>query len=192
MLKGLKRNDYDKVEEEAENLVEDLGLKFFPLDCFQVAEQLDIGIHECSDFSFEDQEFIVSRYPDGFTVFKNGKFHIYYNETQYETRIRFTIWHEIAHIQLGHLEADCIKSKAQKEEEANHFAAYLMAPLVFIYILGLEDPQEIADTFGISIDLACNAYEHYTNAFRYTRIKNKILNGRLAKLLVYLPKEAVA
>ena len=192
MIKGLKRNDYDKVEEEADNLVEDLGLKFFPLDCFQVAELLGIEIHKCSEFSFGDEEFVVSRYSDGFTVFKNGKFHIYYNESQNYNRIKFTIWHEIAHIQLDHLEADCTKSKKQKEEEANHFAAYLMAPLAFIHNLGLEDPQEIADTFEISIDLACNAYTHYANAFRYTCIKNIILNGRLAKLLVYLPKDDVA
>lgn len=187
MIKGLKRNEYDMVEEEAENLVEDLGLKIFPLDCFQVAELLDIGIHECSEFPINDEEFIVSKYPDGFTVFKKGKYHIYYNESQDSKRIKFTIWHEIAHIQLGHLEADCTKSKEQKEEEANHFAAYLMAPLALIHKLGLEDPREIAELFEISINLACNAYKHYTNAFRYTCTKNIILNGRLAKLLVNLP-----
>ena len=192
MTKGLKRNDYNWVEEEAENLVEDLGLKIFPLDCFQVAEQLDIGIHACSEFSTKDEEFIVSRYPDGFTVFKKGKYHIYYNESQDSNRIKFTVWHEIAYIQLGHLEADCTKSKEQKEEEANHFAAHLMAPLAFIHNLGLEDPQEIADLFEISINLACNAYRHYINAFRYTCIKNIILNSRLAKLLVYLSKDDVA
>lgn len=192
MTRELQRNDYDRVEEEAENLVEDLGLKNFPLDCFQVAEQLDIGIHKCSEFPIKDEEFIVSRYPDGFTVFKKGKYHIYYNESQNLNRIKFTIWHEIAHIHLGHLEADCTISKEQKEEEANHFAAYLMAPLALIHNLGLEDPVEIADLFEISINLACNAYRHYINAFRYTCIKNIILNSRLAKLLVYLPKEDIA
>ena len=192
MIKAMKGKDYDEVEEEAENLIEDLGLNVFPLDCFMVADLLSIDVHKCSEFSKKDKKFIVSKYKDGFTIFKKGRYIIYYNDSVGFNRIKFTIWHEIAHIQLGHLEKDCTKSKQRQEEEANHFASHVMAPLALIHILELKSPDEIADTFGISIDLACYAYSHYINAFRYTCIKNRILNGRLVKILVYLPGETVA
>ena len=191
-IKIMKGRDYDEVEEEAENLIEDLGLNVFPLDCFMVADLLSIDVHKCSEFSKKDKKFIVSKYKDGFTIFKKGRYIIYYNDSVGFNRIKFTIWHEIAHIQLGHLEKDCTKSKQRQEEEANHFAAHLMAPLALIHKIGLKSPAEIADTFGISDEIAYYAYTHYINAFRYTCIKNRILNGRLVKILVFLPKNTVA
>ena len=169
MKKILKSCDYDRIEEEANNLIEDLGIKQFPMNCFTVALLLAVEIHGCSEFSGNDREFIVSRFQDG-----------------------FTIWHEIAHIQLGHLEAGCMISYGQMEEEANHFAAYVMAPLVFVHRLQLTSPQEISDTCEIGFECASNVYVHYIRAFRSTRIRNTILNGRIARLLTCVRKDGVA
>lgn len=188
IMKGI---NYDKTEAEADDLIDDLGVKNFPLNCFEIAELLGIKMHAYSEFPEEERQFIISKYQEGFSLFNNNCFHIYYNDSLDYNRTKFTVWHEIGHIQLGHFDSDN-KISQKQEEEANHFAAYLMAPLSMIYKLNLEDPQKIAEIFEISIDLACNAYTHYTRAFRYTRIKDRILNGRLAKILVYMPKETVA
>lgn len=192
MKKILKSCDYDRIEEEANNLIEDLGIKQFPMDCFTVAFLLAVEIRGCSEFAGNDREFIVSRFQDGFTIFKAGKYTIYYNDSLDRNRIKFTIWHEIAHIQLGHLEAGCMIPYGQMEEEANHFAAYVMAPLVFVHRLRLNSPQEISDTCGIGFECASNVYVHYIRAFRSTRIRNTILNGRIARLLTYVRKDGVA
>lgn len=192
MKKILKGSDYDRIEEEANNMIEDLGIAQFPLNCFEVAFLLNIEIHKCSEFSGYDREFIVSKFNDGFTIRKGGRYIIYYNDAMMRKRIKSTMWHEIAHIQLGHLEADCTIPYEQKEEEANHFAVYVMAPLAFVHRLALKSPQEISETCGISFECACNVHEHYLKAFQYAGIRDEILNGRIAKLLTYDPKGGVA
>ena len=192
MKKILKGSDYDRIEEFANDLIEDLGLKLFPVNCFEVAFLLGIEIKKYSEIPDEDRDFVVSKYEDGYSVRIENKYIIYYNDTMIRERIKFTIWHEIAHIQLGHLEPDCTESYARLEEEANHFASYVMAPLAFIHNLGLSDPWEIADVCEISFDMACNVMNHYCSAFQFASIRNTILNGRIVKLLTYIPKEGAA
>lgn len=187
----LQGSDYEQIEEEANNLVEDLGLQFFPLDCFEAARLLGIAVIPYSELSDDQKNEALSKSEDGYSTREKGVYVIYYNDEQPPTRVKFTIWHEIGHIQLGHLDG-CEKSTERIEAEANHFAAYIIAPLVFVFLLGLETPCEIADTLGISINCACNVYEHYQKAMRNPRVKDKILNGRIARLLTCIPKEEVA
>lgn len=192
MKNGLSGKDYNEIEETANDLIEDLGLQLFPVNCFEVAFLLGIEIKKYSAIPEEDREFVVSKSEDGYSLRIHDKYIIYYNDTLDKNRIKFTIWHEIAHIQLGHLEMDCQKSNSRIEEEANHFAAYVMAPLAFIHNLGLNDPMEIAEVCEISLDCACHVYKHYVKAFQFPNIKNEILGGRITRLLSYLPKEVVA
>lgn len=192
MEKILKSVDYNIIEESANDLIEDLGLSLFPVNCFEVASWLGIGIKKYSEIPEEDRDFVVSKVEDGYSIKIDSQYIIYYNDALDRKRIKFTIWHEIAHIQLGHLEADCTKSYAQLEEEANHFAAYVMAPLAFIHNLGLSDPAEIADVCEISFECACNVYEHYIKAFQFASIRNTILSGRIVNLLTYNQKEGAA
>lgn len=189
MKKILKGRDYDRIEEIANDLIEDLGLKLFPVNCFEVAFLLGIEIKKYSEIPTADRGFVLSKYEDGYSIKICGKYIIYYNDAIDYNRIKFTIWHEIAHIQLGHLEADCMGSYERLEEEANHFAAFIMAPLVFIHNLGLSNPFEIADVCEISFDCACNVYEHYIRAFQFDSVRRVILAGRIATLLTYIPKE---
>ena len=189
MKKILKGNDYDRIEENASDLIEDLGLKLFPVNCFEVAFLLGIEIKKYSDIPAEDRDFVSSKAKDGYSIKIRNKYIIFYNDALDRNRIKFTIWHEIAHIQLGHLEPDCTGSYARLEEEANHFAAFIMAPLAFIHNLGLSDPLEIAEVCEISLDCACNVYRHYTRAFQFVSVRRTILAGRIATLLTYTPKE---
>ena len=192
MKKLMKRGDYDRVEEIANDMIEDLGLKWFPVNCFEVAFLLGIEIKKYSEIPEKDRDFVISKSEDGYSIKIGYKYIIYYNDTIDRNRIKFTIWHEIAHIQLGHLETDCTKAYALLEEEANHFAAYVMAPLALIHNLGLSDPFEIADVCEISFDCACNVYGHYIRAFSFASVRRTILSGRIVGLLTYIQKEEVA
>lgn len=191
MSADLQSRDYDYIEEEANNLVEDLGFRFFPLNCFEVAERLGIVVIPYSELPEHARNEALAKSEDGYSRRKNGKYVICYNDEKPPTRIKFTIWHEIGHIQLGHLDG-CEKSEERIEAEANHFAAYILAPLVFVFLLRLETPNDIADTFGISIDCACNVYTHYQKAMRNPRVKQKVRGNRIAGLLKYTSKEGVA
>ena len=187
MKKLLKRGDYNRIEEELSNLIEDLGLTFFPMNCYEVASLLFIELRTYAEFLEEDRVFVVSKAEDGFTIRKNGKYIIYYNADKGLERRHFTIWHEIAHIYLGHLESDI--SYEKMEEEANHFATTALAPLPFVHKLGLRDPWSLSDVCGVSFTLACNVLEHYKNAFQYESVKNTILKSRISLLLSYQPRE---
>lgn len=189
----LKGSDYEKIEEEANELIEALGLNVFPLNCFEVAAKLNIKLKSYADITDEeDRKFVESKLADGCSTLKANGYIIFYNEQQDKNRIKFTIWHELAHIQLGHIEPGCIVPYNVQEMQANHFASYLIAPIAFIHRLGLTNPCEIARIFEISFECACNAFMHYKNAFKYRSVKNAILNGRINQLLTYINKEVTA
>ena len=92
---------------------------------------------------------------------------------------------------MCHLDG-CEESDERIEAEANHLAAYRLAPRVIVFLLQLETPDDIADSFGISINCACNVYVHYQKAMRNPRVKQKISGNRIAGLLKYTSKEEVA
>ena len=78
---------------------------------------------------------------DGFTIKKGCKFFIFLNDRKPKNRIRFTIAHELGHIESGHLDKiNCLgltmtahyDNDSQSvifENEANSFARNLLAPL---------------------------------------------------------------
>ncbi len=192
MSRLLNGDDYESIEETANDLIEDLGLKQFPVNCFEAAFLLGIEIKKYSEIPEKDRHFVVSRFEDGYSLKISGKYVIYYNDSMDRNRVKFTIWHEIGHIQRGHLEEDCVESEAKLEEEANHFAAYVMAPLAFIHNLGLDNPYDIAEVCEISFECALNVLNRYRAAFQYPSVRNTILNGRIVKLLTYSPEEVLA
>lgn len=184
--------EYDKIEEFATDMLDDLGIKEFPVDCFKTAELLGIKLKRYSDLTPYDADFILKIIPDGFSLKKARSFYIYFNDMADKNRIKFTIWHEIAHIQLSHdqiLTGDNISDnyKAKLEEAANHFAQYIMCPPVFIYKLGLTNELDIAEACGISYSLASNVYNRCLKAYRFPIIREKIYNSRIAKILTYNP-----
>lgn len=193
MSKILTGSDYDRIEEAANDMIEDLGLTLFPVNCYEVAHLLGIELKKYSEIPMADRIAAQQKMECGYSARLGNKYYIMYNDGLDRNRVKFTIWHEIAHIQLGHVELDCQKSYDRQEEEANHFAAYVMAPLAFIHKLGLSSPIEIADVCETSLECACYAYEHYTRAFFYPSVRQIILSGRIARLLTYIPnKEVVA
>ncbi len=116
--------EYDEIEDTVTNLFEDLGFTEFPVSCFEVASKLRIELKKYSEVPEEDREMLVSKYEDGYGS-NLGKFRyvIYYNDKKDANRIRFTIWYEIGHIQLGHYDK-FDKTQERMKAEANHFAVF--------------------------------------------------------------------
>ena len=87
-------SEYDEIEEEANCLFEDLGIKKYPADCFEVARLLGIELVKYSDSSDEDREFMTSKYEEGFSVMTaKSRYAIYYNDSLPACTVRFTIWY---------------------------------------------------------------------------------------------------
>ena len=79
MKKLMCGSDYDQVEEACNILIEDLGIKIFPVKCFEVAWLLGIEIKKYSEIPPEDREKVVSKTEDGYSAKIGDRFFIYYN-----------------------------------------------------------------------------------------------------------------
>lgn len=95
---------------------------------------------------------------------KNGQnvLYIYYDDSMYERRIRFTIMHEIGHIILEHTEHSDLA-----ESEADFFARYALAPPPLIHKYKPEDYYELANIFQVSLECAMYAMRAYHMWLRY-------------------------
>ena len=170
--------DREFIEETANDMVEDLGINTFPIDVFKVAELLKIRLIKYSECPLKKRKILLKVSEDGFSLPQK----IYYNDRQSANRVRFTILHEIGHIQLEH-HRDSSKSEWQKETEANCFAGHLLAPLAIVCLIGVHSQQDIAEIFTISWDCAQFIFQNYLELYQNNEIPKKIQNDRVLKLL---------
>lgn len=90
----------------------------------------------------------------GFSTITNNIPHVFINEDVIESRMNFTIAHEIGHIYLGHLN-NCENSYAANnridsvlENQANIFARNILAPIN--RMLPHMKPEDLMKFFGMS------------------------------------------
>ena len=174
--------DFEFIKEIAEDTIEDVGMDSFPIDVFKMAELLKIPLIKYSEFPLKKRKILLKKSEDGFSFPTENGYLIYYNDKKPATRQRFTILHEIGHVQLEH-HGDSSKSEEQKEQEANYFARCLIAPLAIIHLIGVRSPQDIAEIFKISWDCAERIFQTYLKIYQNEEILVKLSNDRMPKLL---------
>lgn len=175
--------EYDEIEDTVTDLFEDLGFTEFPVSCFEVASKLKIELKKYSEVPEEDREMLVSKYEDGYGS-NLGKYRyvIYYNDTKDADRIRFTIWYEIGHIQLGHYDK-FDKTQERMKAEANHFAVFAQAPMPAVILSEPYNEYDVSSTFNLSYECACNLYSSYLHVTYYPNIIKKIMQKRIINVL---------
>ncbi len=185
----LKCEKYDEIEEEANCLFEDLGFREYPVDPFEVARLLMVEIRFYSEIPAPDRSFVASRFEDGYGVrlYKN-KYFIYICDDMPKERVKFTLWLEIGHIQLGHYD-QCEKSQEIMSAEAKAFAKYCIAALPFVAELKPESARELAAAFCLSYECAEYIFAAYKNALAWSEARNKISSNRIKKILEFRQKE---
>lgn len=181
------RLTYEKYE-EIKNVVTDTlelcNINSIPIYGFPLAQALNITCIPYSSLSDEKQQACLKLSEDGFTLDNI----IYYNDSMPQTRIRFTIMHELGHIILGHTE-----STETTESEANFFACYILVPPVLIYAHDRTsdiDKDLIRTLFKVSDEVAgysLNGYKKWLNTypFHFSGVDNKIYN------LFFRPSNAI-
>lgn len=110
-------------------------------------------------------------------------------ETSNYGRRRWTIAHEIGHIQCGHhilSAADKIAENSfvqinnqDYEIEADYFAATLLSPLPLFKVYDIDNARDVQKTFGLSAeasDIRLKEYNLWTNSHRKTAWENDIVN----------------
>jgi hypothetical protein len=99
---------------------------------------------------------------DGFSVERDGKQYIYYNDSKPMGRIRFTILHEIGHIALEHQEESDVA-----ESEANFFAKYAIAPPPLVHALGISTAEQVMAWFKTTGECARYILSYYHKWLNY-------------------------
>lgn len=134
-----------------------------PVNGFELATKMGIKVIPYSAISESKRWLLLKKSQDGFSVEKNiGEWYIYYNDKKDYGRINNTIMHEIEHIVLDHSE-----DSELAEKEVKFFAKYALVPPVLVHKLKLDNPMDIADTFGVSFEAACYAYSYYKKWLQY-------------------------
>jgi len=100
----------------------------------------------------------------------NNRCLILYNSAQNAGRMRWTLFHEIGHICLGHLNLVEEKEIADGEyrpeyktleQEADFFAWNIIAPLPIMRLFNVRSAQDVQSIFGLSLQAASLHYERY-------------------------------
>ncbi|MBQ5562683.1 MAG: ImmA/IrrE family metallo-endopeptidase [Clostridia bacterium] len=157
---------YEEIKKIVVSLFTELNLYDVPIDCFKICERLGIRVVKYSDVNEEKRKACKEFSKDGFCmeIEENGQsvFYIFYDDSMYDRRIRFTIMHEIGHIVLDHTEHSDLA-----ESEANFFAKYALAPPPLVHKYKPEDYCELAEIFQLSQEFAMNAMKFYHRWLRY-------------------------
>lgn len=160
-----KYTSYKKARDAAWQLIIDMNINELPVKVSTIIRQLGIGLYNYQD----NAEFIhklkldtIAKSSDGFTLFMNNQYKIFYDNTKSVARIRFTLGHELGHIICKHefqkVSDSYITTRNSEpkpndsiiETEANMFAARLLAPACVLHELKLFTAEEIAEHCCIS------------------------------------------
>lgn len=143
----ISANRYEEIKSLVSDIYFDYGITNLPVNPFQLAEKMQIGINEYGDFNADEQNIIRFASKDGLSyLLSNGpKFYINYNFDMLGERAWFTLAHEIGHFVLGHKE-----QSLEAEAEADAFAQNLLVPEAVLIYLNIEEIYQVRSTFNVS------------------------------------------
>lgn len=150
---------YKELRNATWQLLLDLQISQLPISVNDIAQKLNIKIIKNS---LVPNEYKLKPNEYGCTIFMSNKWYIIYNNNLPDCVSRFTIAHEFGHILLGHFleEPNNLKmyrtfqKRDSEEQEADMFAARLLAPACVLWGLNLHTPEEIKQVCNISYQAA--------------------------------------
>lgn len=157
---------YTEIRDAVWRLILDMNITELPVKILKVLTDLHIELYtyqnnyaEIADLGLAE----LTKTSDGFTVVRRKQYVIFYDNTQFPARIRFTLAHELGHIILesGFSETasrivyttrnnEPNKKDNPEETAANMFAARLLAPSCVLHELKLFTTEEIMQYCAIS------------------------------------------
>lgn len=161
---------YDIIYEKACAFLQKIGANSLPVNPFAAIAANGWALVTYSKLSAElpipatlEEIAEACRSKDGATVFSGTNYCIAYNETvRVKSRIAFTLMHEAGHIACGHFDGRhsrssaglCLAEYKVLEDEANFFAANVLAPAAVVTACGLLTPELLKAACGISYSAA--------------------------------------
>ena len=148
-------------------MFEECEIDSYPIDCFTIAEKLYYKLRPYSSLSPKEYEEAMEFDIDGFSrvevdsITHMNRYVIYYNDKLNFGRMRWTIFHEIGHVYLGHHDNPDSSNSSLEEAEADFFAKYAIAPPPLINATKCKSALDISNTFCASLQASSNLYNYY-------------------------------
>ena len=129
---------YEEIKKEVLFMFEETETDTYPIDCFEIARRLHYVLRPYSALGWDAYLEALDESDEGYSKVETDPvtgmnyYVIYYNDMGHGMRnIRWTIFHEIGHIYLGHHD-NPPGNEQLEEDEANFFAKYAMCHQVFL------------------------------------------------------------
>lgn len=154
-------HDYKIARNKAWETLIKCNITSLPINLATIARLNNITILKYSDSKKELSG-------DGFSLNVNGVDVIYYNDSKSNTRIRFTLAHELGHCLLGHLKLGKTYNRNSEldyadmdvyEMQANVFARDILMPATVLHSLDISSAEEITRICNVSMQSAKIRYE---------------------------------
>ena len=139
--------DYDKIKYAVYSIYVKCDISQLPFDCFDILNAKGYQCKKYSQLTENKYEACMLLSPDSCTIGNT----IYYNDKKSKRRIRFSLMHELGHIELN----------TEDEAEANLFSSNILCPSIALYFAKLNNIREISNLFNISLECAKYAKEFY-------------------------------
>ena len=166
----LENERYEEIKADIIDMYEECEVHEFPINAFEIAAKLRYNVIPYSSLPQIKRAECRALSKDGCSELDYNEstgmyeYNIYYNDAvgTMDSRIHFTIMHEIGHIRLGHLDDDSDKDEDTMESEANFYAAYSIAPPPMINEYHCTSAADLCKYFNTSGEMSYYAYERYT------------------------------
>lgn len=152
----------EEIKEIVVNLFDKFGINCIPISGFEIANKMGVKVIPYSSKKDLTKKSCLNFSEDGFSVFHNEKWTIFYNDEKQYGRINNTILHEIGHIVLDHTE-----DSELAEKEVKFFAKYALVPPVLVHKLKIDTPEDIEQIFNVSYEAAVYALIYYKKWLNY-------------------------
>ena len=183
----LEPAEYRMIEDVFLDYAEDYGFVRFPISPREFARRAGVELIRYSSLARADADYMEEMFDDGYSaMLKKSAYCIAYNDGMPKPRERFTLWYELAHICLGHVDGTSATTDRWKQKaECNAFARFALAPIPFVIKAEPESPADIARWFGVSHECAGYVWGDYRSVLRYPGMAQRLLFGRIARVLAF-------
>lgn len=187
-MRGLLTDERcDEIKREIVYMFEECEVNTIPINCFEICRKLYYVLKPYSSLSPDEYFQALCESQDAYCKVEvnpdtgMNQYVIYYNDhVSCIGRIRWSIFHEIGHIYLGHHDHPDDSLAKIEEAEANFFAKYAMTPPPLVNATRCTSPEDIASKFHTSQEFAGNSYSYYRKwmsygSFDYENFELKLL-----------------
>lgn len=164
---------YQKSRDKAWQILIDYNIRELPINVGSLCRKMGIvaKLYEPKDIN------------DGISIIVDGTAYVFVGSTSTPERQRFTAAHELGHILLGHVGKYKLVNREPSpgdnpiEQEANVFAARLLAPACVLWGCGVQTADDIQRLCGISRPAA----EYRMERMKILYARNKFLTSPLER-----------